>query len=194
MPLATNVSADAIMPLVFDAPSEPGEPGSWQAQAYHYARASRMHLGELERKEQYISKLERRIAWYQARLARQKDADTNDADYYGNTSGSRALGGAGDADRPAPPAPRPTAHAGAPSAASRQPQAPEDSLMFWIMKPTTDLQGRARVAIVNAGTGRIVDLYWPELEHVALGVINAYNSTMIAAKQLEKLGLFATAA
>lgn len=64
----------------------------------------------------------------------------------------------------------------------------------WILKPTTDLQGRPRLAIVNARTGALVDLYWPELEAVALRVINAYNSTLILAREMEKRGLLAPAA
>ena len=65
--------------------------------------------------------------------------------------------------------------------------------MLWIVKPTTDLQGRARVGIFNIAGG-LVDLYWPEQEAAALRVINNYNSTLLLARQLEKAGLFAAAA
>lgn len=65
--------------------------------------------------------------------------------------------------------------------------------MLWILKPTTDLQGRPRVGIFNID-GLLIDLYWPEQEAAALRVINAYNSTLLLARQLEKAGLFAAAA
>lgn len=196
MPPATNLRTDSFMPPFLDVPSEPGPPGSWQARAYHAARACDMHLSELERKNQYISKLERRIRWYQAQIARLKDAQTHDANDYSESVRSAAVGGAGAADCAATRPPYPPARAGAPLDAARDhppQQTTGDDIMLWILKPTTDLQGRPRVGIFNID-GLLIDLYWPEQEAAALRVINNYNATLLLARQLEKAGLFAAAA
>lgn len=57
---------------------------------------------------------------------------------------------------------------------------------MWTLKNVTDSEGRARVAIVNAQSGNVVDLYWPELRAVAERVCAAYNSTLLLARQIER--------
>lgn len=65
---------------------------------------------------------------------------------------------------------------------------------MWTLRSVTDSEGRARVAIVNAQSGNVVDLYWPELRAVAERVCAAYNSTIVLAREMEQWGLFAAAA
>lgn len=57
---------------------------------------------------------------------------------------------------------------------------------MWTLRSVTDSEGRARVAIVNAQSGNVVDLYWPELRAVAERVCAAYNSTLLLARQIER--------
>ena len=72
MPPATNVSAELFIPPLLDAPSEPGPPGSYQRQAWHLQQACRLHLAELENRQQTIDRLRRQIDRLQRQIARQR--------------------------------------------------------------------------------------------------------------------------
>ena len=74
MPPTTNVSSQLFTPPLLDAPSDPGPPGSYQRQAWHLQQACRLHLAELENRQQTIARLRRQIDRLQRQIAHQRAA------------------------------------------------------------------------------------------------------------------------